>query len=147
MPPMRRQPATDTLLFIPEAITEAYQDEAATQVTETWMDRPAPAQGTARPIPATAELPVPPPATAKPKSWRSSPEWAAYERLFLTLAVFLALVGWAACTGWWAWMAYDTGSTTWITIAIAGAVALMLGVVASLRLWLRRHQAFAALNR
>lgn len=145
MPPMRRQPDTDTLLFIPEALTEAYQEEAFLQVTETWMDRPAPVQ---TPVRTASPLePSPTPAPAKTGSWRSSPQWAAYEQLFLTMAVLLALGGWAVCTGWWAWLAYDTGSTTWITIAVAGAVALMLGVVASLRLWLRRHQAIAALNR
>lgn len=144
MPPMRRQPATDTLLFIPDAITEAYQEDAAQQVREAWAHRPIVQ------IPVRTALPAstsPAPAPAATGSWWSSPQWAAYERLFLTLAVFMALVGWAVCTGWWAWLAYDTGSTTWITIAVAGAVALMLGVVASLRLWLRRHQAAAALKR
>lgn len=145
MPPMRRQPTTDTLLFIPPDITEAFQEEAALQVSETWTERPPPEQSLEGPHPESPERSSPTPAAAT--SWRRSPQWAAYERLFLTLAVFTALAGWAVCTGWWAWLAYDTGSTIWITIAVAGAVALMLGVVASLRLWLRRHQAFAALNR
>lgn len=147
MPPMRRQPATDTLLFIPADIVEAYQDQAALQVRETWVGRPPPAlaQDAVRPHPEVRELH--PPRTAAATSWTSSPWWAASERFFLTLAVLIALVGWAVCTGWWAWLAYDTGSTTWITIALAGSGALVLGVVTSLRLWLRRHEAYAALNR
>lgn len=144
MPP-RRQPATDTLLFIPEAITEAYQEDAAQQVREAWANRPAPVQIPVRTALLASEALAGAPAPTG--SWWSSPKWAGYERTFLTLAVVMALAGWAVCTGWWAWLAYDTGSPTWITIAVAGAVALMLGVVASTHLWLRRHQAAVALKR
>ncbi|HVM15111.1 MAG TPA: hypothetical protein VM287_12400 [Egibacteraceae bacterium] len=135
---MRRDPTTETPLFIPQEITEAYGEEASQKVSETWVDRPAPV----RTAPVRDASPQTPAHLALQRpvkgSWRSSPEWAARQRLFFVFAVHTALVGWAVCTGWWAWLAYDTGSTTWLTIAAAGAVALLLGLVGSLRLWLQR---------
>lgn len=132
--PVRRDPATETPLFIPEEFTEAYGQEASQKVNETWADRPAPVR--------TAPVQVASPQTAPQRpakgSWRSSPQWAVRQRLFFVFAVHLALVGWSICTGWWAWLAYDTGSTTWMMIAAVGAVALVLGLVGSLRLWLQR---------
>lgn len=134
---MRREPSTETPLFIPAEITESYVEEASLKVNESWSERPAPVPAPERPAAEQVPGRPAPPRPAK-HSWRSSPEWVSRQRLFFVLAVHTALVGWSVCTGWWAWLAYDTGSTTWMMIAAVGSVALVLGLVASLRLWLQR---------
>ena len=114
---MQRKPSVDTLLFIPDDILAVHLDDASLQVAESWAERPVRvAEGTSPEAPPVA---------------RSN---ALGQDRMLVLAACLALVGWGVCTGWWAWLAVDTGMTLWTGFAGVGAAVLVLGMVATARL-------------
>lgn len=118
----RRRPTVDTLLFIPDDIVAAFQNEAVLQVAESWAERPL------RPLAQMAAT-----AAARPRIGGLGP---VPKHGVLLFAALLALVGWAVCTGVWTWFAIDTGATMWKALAGVGAVALILGAVATTRLML-----------
>ena len=115
---MQRKPSVATLLFIPDDILAAHLDDASLQVAESWAQRPVRVR-------EQTSADAPPPVT------RSN---ALSQDRMLVLAASLALVGWGVCTGWWAWLAVDTGMTLWTGFAGAGAAGLLLGLVATARL-------------
>lgn len=111
---MQRKTRVDTLLFIPDDILDAYRDEAAQQVAASWARRPL----------AVIDQQV-----------RAATD-AALTRTHDPLLVFaacLALLGWTACTGWWTWLALDTGLTLWTTFAGVGTGILLAGIIAGVR--------------
>lgn len=117
---MQPKPTVDTLVFIPDEIVAAHHDEAARQVARSWARRPL-----ALAAPRTGER------TGTPE--RARGEHALQHDRMLVVAVYLALAGWAVCTGLWTWLAVDTAETIWIAFAGTGAVALLVGLVATVR--------------
>lgn len=114
---MPRKPTVDSLLFIPDDILAAFGDEATLQVAESWLHRPVRVdEGDVGESGALARVAT-----------------RSLQDRVLAFAACLALVGWSVCTGLWTWLAMDTGETVWTAFAGAGAVALLLGVVAVLR--------------
>lgn len=122
----RRRPTVDTLLFIPDDIVIAFQDEAIVQVAETWATRPLRART------PTADQAAPTSRSPSLLGLGTAPKPGV-----LLFAALLALVGWAVCTGIWTWFAIDTGSTTWAALAGIGGITMVAGVVATTRLMLK----------
>lgn len=115
---MQRKPSVDTLLFIPDDILAAHLDDASRQVAESWARRPVLVRER-----TSAE--APPPVARRN---------ALSQDRMLLLAASLALVGWGVCTGWWAWLAVDTGMALWRGFAGVGAAVLLIGLLATVRL-------------
>ncbi|MEX0657610.1 MAG: hypothetical protein WD080_00600 [Egibacteraceae bacterium] len=115
---MQRKPAVDTALYLPDHLLEIYQEDAARQVVDSWATRPV---RTAPPSPAG--LVEQAPDGAQPRT----------RDTMLTVAAILALLGWTACTGWWTWLAIDTGATMWTAFAGVGIASLVIGTILALR--------------
>lgn len=107
---MHAERSTTAPLFIPLDILDAHLQEAREQVE--------------RSIPATA------PRLALTSPGAQAAAQLARELRLVRLAVFSAVGLWAALVAVWSWFAVQTGSAALTTIAVAGALALALTVVA-----------------
>lgn len=120
---MQRKPSvgTDTLLFIPDDILETYREEASQQVAMSWALRPV----------DVIERHVAVAHSSGPAAVSPRP---TYQDRLLVVAAYMALIGWTVCTGWWTWLAVDTGDTVWTAFAGGGGVTLLIGLIAAARL-------------